>query len=62
MNSNYNTLAIIVTDDYAMISLFRVSSDKDIVPHMVFSKNGIEYEKMRNDVMKVCAESRQIEV
>ncbi len=62
LNSNFNTLAIIVSDNYAMISLFRVSSGKDIVPHMIFNKNGTEYEKIRKDVMKVCAESREIDV
>lgn len=59
LNSNYNTLAMIVTDNYAMISLFRVSSGKDEVPHLIFDKSGAEYERIRNDVIKVCKKSRK---
>lgn len=62
LNSNYNNLAIIVTDNYAMISLFRVSSGKDIVPHMIFGKNGTEYQKIRKDVVKVCQSSNKVEI
>lgn len=62
LNSNYNTLAIIVTDNYAMISLFRVSSGKDTVPHIIFNKNGSEYEKIRKDVVKVCQCSKKVEI
>lgn len=62
LNSNYNTLAIIVSDNYAMISLFRVSSGKDIVPHMIFDKNGTEYEKIKADVINVCQCSRKVEI
>lgn len=62
LNSNYNTLAIIVTDNYAMISLFRVSSGKDTVPHIIFNKNGSEYERIRKDVMKVCQFSKKVEI
>lgn len=59
LNSNYNTLAMIVTDNYAMISLFRVSSGKDEVPHLIFDKSGSEYERIRNDIVKVCRNSRK---
>lgn len=61
LNSNYNTMAIIVSDNYAMISLFRVSSGKDVVPHMTFNKNGTEYEKIKKDVISVCQSSRKAE-
>lgn len=59
LNSNYNTLAMIVTDNYAMLSIFRVSSGKDIVPHFIFRKGGEEYEKVKADIEKVINQSKQ---
>lgn len=60
LNSNYNTLAIVMTDNYAMYSIYRVSTRKDEVPHFVFKKGGIEYEKIKNDLMKVCETSKRL--
>lgn len=62
LNSNYNTLAMIVTDNYAMASLFRVSSGKDTVPHIIFKRNGSEYVKIRKDVVKVCQCSKKVDI
>lgn len=52
----FNTMSIILLDNYAMISLYRISLGKDTVPHIVFEKNGIqgsEYNKIYNDVKKL---------
>lgn len=49
-NSNYNTMAIILTDNYAMISLYRVASGKSTVPHLVFKKGHKEYAEISFDV------------
>lgn len=59
LNSNYNTLAMIVSDNYAMISLFRVSSGKDKVPHLVFDKSGEEYKRIKDDIVRVCENSKK---
>lgn len=57
LNSNYNTMAMLIMDNYAIISLFRVSSGKDIVPHIVFNKEGSEYGKILRDVQRLCSNS-----
>ncbi|HEK3116769.1 hypothetical protein AAFL35_13520 [Proteus mirabilis] len=52
----FNTMSIILLDNYTMISLYRISPGKDTVPHIVFEKNGIqgsEYNKIYNDVKKL---------
>lgn len=53
LNPNYNTLAIIVTDNYAMISIYRVSPGKNQVPHFVFEKNSQEYNYIKKDVENI---------
>ena len=60
LNSNYNTLAIILSDNYAMISVYRVASGKTSVPHFVFSRKGEEYKKISDDIHKILTSSRQI--
>lgn len=36
LNPNYNTMAILLTDNYAIISVYRVAPGKNQVPHFVF--------------------------
>lgn len=62
LNSNYNTMAMILTDNYAMISLFRISSGKDEVPHMIFKKGGSEYEKISGDINRVIKEAKALDI
>lgn len=50
LSSNYNTLAIILTDKYAMMSTYRYASEKSKVPHFIFSHNGSEYNNIKNDI------------
>ena len=59
LNSNYNTLAMILTDTYAMISVYRVSSGKTGVPHFVFSHKGDEYQKISDDIEKILDSSEE---
>ena len=52
----YTTMAVILMDDYAMISLYRISPGQDEVPHLVFKKNeydNCDYEKIRKDVERL---------
>ena len=60
LNSNYNTLAMILTDNYAMISVYRVASGKTGVPHFVFARKGEEYPKILDDIHKLLNSSREI--
>jgi membrane protein len=53
LNPNYNTLAIIVTDNYAMISIYRVAPGKNQVPHFVFAKGSTEYNYIEQDVKNI---------
>lgn len=46
----YNTMSIVITDKYAMISLYRVSPGKDDVPHLIFKNTGEEYNRIKKDV------------
>lgn len=62
LNSNYNTLAIILTDNYAMISVYRVASGKTTVPHFVFSRKGEEYQKISDDIHKILTSSSPIQL
>lgn len=56
LNQFYNTMAMIVTDKYAIISLYREALGKGKVPHIVFINNGKEgeYAKIRSDVEELC--------
>lgn len=52
----YTTMAVILMDDYAMISLYRISPGQDEVPHLVFKKNeydNCDYEKIRKDAERL---------
>lgn len=60
LNKNYNTLAIILTDHYALISTYRIAPGKTRVPHFVFQQGGIEYEDTLKDVEKLVSISREI--
>lgn len=53
LNPNYNTLAIILTDNYAMMSIYRVAPGKTRVPHFVFKKGKTEYDEIRRDVLNI---------
>lgn len=57
LNSNYNTLAIILTDNYAMISIYRIASGKNQVPHFIFERGGTEYDYIKKDVMEAMKNS-----
>lgn len=62
LNSFYNTMAILVTDNYAIISLYREALGKGRVPHFVFKNNGddCEYRRILDDVKKLCDRSKRI--
>lgn len=60
LNKNYNTLAIILTDHYALVSTYRIAPGKTRVPHFVFQQGGIEYEDTLKDVEKIVKISREI--
>lgn len=55
LNSNYTTMAVVLMDNYAMVSLYRLSVGKGEVLHMVFEKNGKEYENIKRDVEDLCS-------
>lgn len=56
LNQNINTLGLILTDDYAMVSIYRVSSGKTTVPHFIYEANGHEYEEVKNDIDRLIDE------
>lgn len=60
LNENYNTLAIILTDHYALVSTYRIAPGKTRVPHFVFRCDGIEYEDTRKDVERIIEISKKI--
>lgn len=53
LNPNYNTLSIILTDNYALISIYRLAPEKTTVPHFVFKKGGPEYDRIKADIEKI---------
>lgn len=53
LNHNINTLGIVLTDNNAYESIYRVSAGKTTVPHFVFNAGGMEYEEAKNDVNKL---------
>lgn len=62
LNSFYNTMAILVTDNYAIISLYREALGKGKVPHFVFKNNGnnCEYKRILDDVRELCKRLEKI--
>lgn len=62
LNPNYNTLAMILTDNYALISIYRVAPGKTRVPHFVFKKGKVEYGDIYNDVLKIKELSKKIDI
>jgi hypothetical protein len=59
----FNTMAIIMTEKYAMVSLYRISPGKDDVPHLVFEKNEhtkCEYFKVERDVEKLMKMAKKL--
>lgn len=53
LNPNYNTLAIILTDNYAMYSIYRIAPGKTEVPHFVYKKGFIEYDLVKRDIENI---------
>lgn len=60
LNNNYNTLSIILTDEYAIISIYRIALGKTEVPHFLFKKNGKEYINIKNDIEKILERAKKI--
>jgi len=54
LNPNYNTMAVLLMDNYAMISLYRLSLGKGEVLHMTFNKDGKEYKNICCDIQCLC--------
>ena len=59
LNNNYNTMAIILTDSYAMFSVYRVFSEKGKVPHFVFKREWSEYDYIKKDVDNITIKCKQ---
>ncbi|WP_196607392.1 hypothetical protein [Pectinatus frisingensis] len=59
LNDVYNTMSILLLDEFAIISLYREATGIGEVPHLVFKKGGTEYEKICNDVMELCDKSKK---
>lgn len=53
LNPNYNTLAVILTDNYAMYSIYRIAPGKTEVPHFIFKRGCSEYSFVQKDVEKI---------
>lgn len=47
---NFNTLAMILTDNYVMESTYRLAPEKTSVPHFIFEKGGKEYYYAKQDI------------
>lgn len=62
LNPNYNTLAIVLTDNYAAYSIFRVSPGQDTVPHFLFNANGTEYKRINDDVKNIISSAKKINI
>lgn len=62
LNNNYNTMAIILTDSFAMFSVYRVFSEKGTVPHFVFKKEWEEYDYIKKDVINITTKCKQYEL
>lgn len=60
LNPNYNTLAMILTDKYAMVSIYRVAPGKTGVPHFIFGCGGEEYKKVYDDIQKILKLAREV--
>lgn len=60
LNPNYNTLAMILSDKYAMLSIYRVAPGKTRVPHFVFECGKKEYDDVYNDIIKIRDLAKQI--
>lgn len=57
----FTTMGIVLTDSYAMISLYRISPGTDDVPHLIFKKNdndGCEFNKIKADVQRIMSASK----
>ncbi|MGN1115518.1 MAG: hypothetical protein ACI4TH_03010 [Candidatus Ornithomonoglobus sp.] len=62
LNSNFTTLAILLMDDYAIYSIYRVSSGKTKVPHYIFEKNTKEYNYVSNDVATLESTMKEVDL
>ena len=54
LNPNFNTMAVLLTEHYAMISLYRLALGKTTVPHMTLKKGGKEFDTINKDIEKLC--------
>lgn len=54
LNPNYNTMAVLITENFAMISLYRLALGKTNVPHMTFRKGGKEFDTISKDIVRLC--------
>ena len=57
----FTTMGILLTDSYAMISLYRISPGKDDVPNLIFKKNDngdCEFNKIKADVQRIMSASK----
>ena len=50
----FNTMAVLLTEHYAMISLYRLALGKTTVPHMTLKKGGKEFDTINKDIEKLC--------
>ncbi|MBY8059295.1 hypothetical protein KW465_06715 [Vibrio fluvialis] len=56
----FTTMSVILTDQYAMFSLYRIAPGQEAVPHITVQKNSsdlCEYEKISKDVDKLVKHS-----
>ena len=52
----FTTMGILLTDSYAMISLYRISPGKDTVPNLIFKKNDeeeCEFCRIKDDIQRI---------
>ncbi len=60
LNNNYNTLAMILSDNYAIVSIYRLASEKTTVPHFLFRKGGTEYMCIKKDIDKILENTKEV--
>lgn len=64
IHSMFNTMSVIIFDDIAMISLYRLSPGKSIVPHFEFKNTGegSEYSEVVSDVNKLLSNQDIVDI
>ncbi|MFB1070940.1 hypothetical protein ACEUKD_08745 [Vibrio diabolicus] len=56
----FTTMSVVLTDQYAMFSLYRIAPGQEAVPHITVQKNSFElceYDKIAKDVQKLVEHS-----